>query len=63
MADTTSITITAGAVVRRPIRRYLMEHPEISFREDRGLLDSLFVVSGAPEDVLAVGRVIQRAFA
>lgn len=38
-----SYTIEAGALYRRFVRRYLMKN-DIPFREDKGLLDSLFVL-------------------
>lgn len=42
------LTFSAGALIRRSIRRSLMdvERYGITFREEKGLLDSMFYVRG-----------------
>lgn len=38
------IPVTAGALIRRSLRRALQNDPRITFTEDKGLLDSHFVI-------------------
>lgn len=38
------ITTTVGAAIRRPIRRQLQQMNGVTFTEDKGLLDSFFVI-------------------
>jgi hypothetical protein len=47
------ILIEAGLLIRRQIRRFLMENG-IVFKEERGLIDSLFVIPGSAENAQAV---------
>lgn len=44
---------TVGALLRRPFRRAL-DAAEIVYREDKGLLDSQFIVIGSDAEVDAV---------
>jgi len=47
------ITLTAGVVVRRPIRRIIREYG-LAYDEDKGWLDSHFVISGPAEKIIAL---------
>lgn len=44
------LTLTAGVFMRRRVRRVLMETPSVIFEEERGLLDSLFIIKCSLED-------------
>jgi hypothetical protein len=46
-------TLEVGMLYRRRIRRFLMGQG-IDFREDSGLLDSLFVITATDEQILRV---------
>lgn len=39
-------SMRVGALLRREVRRYLMSS-DLEYREDKGLLDSVFVVRGS----------------
>lgn len=51
-------TVTAGALVRRPVRRLLNEIASegVSYVEDKGFVDSQFVITGPRNVVAAVQR-------
>ena len=46
------VTYTIGALVRRDFRRFLDRHG-IIYSEDKGCLDSQFIVPNMPEDIAA----------
>ena len=45
MTNTARLVLTVGALIRRPVRRAIHELG-LNYAEDRGLLDSQFVVTG-----------------
>lgn len=53
--------VTAGALIRRPIRRWLMAQG-VSFVEDKGLLDSTFVLTGEAGEIDRLGLAFRRFF-
>lgn len=51
-------TITAGILVRKPIRRYLMTE-QIKFKEEKGILDSLFILHCSDEKYTKTYTIIK----
>lgn len=50
---------TIGALMRQPFRRLLDRFVGVSYQEDKGFLDSQFVVTGDVSDLLKIKSVVR----
>ena len=51
------IEFTAGCMIRQKIRRELLRNG-FEFTEDKGFLNSFFIVKGSQEDIDAINKAI-----
>jgi len=51
-------TLEVGCLVRRQIRRFLMKQ-NIQFSEDKGLLDSLFLITVNDEQLAMIMSIVK----
>lgn len=60
-SDQRRAEITAPLIYRRQVRRLLMANPKIKFTEDKGLLNSFFVIDAPQEDMHILGQILKEA--
>lgn len=55
-----SVEYTMGLLVRRDFRRFLNTF-DVSYSEDKGFLDSQFIVTGSENDIEEISSAVDRA--